>query len=154
MEHQVFHESCGQRFWKATFPNQAGFGPAGYSTPVGYLHRLRLSNRIFGDDVRFEGIWEQRDGPSIVTSQRYILPEPGGGMPKEDEVESYLTELGFTWNEKLGGWIRDEDEALVQDAHPRNFIKSIDGLIYAIDVQPRLPKGREIGDALSHPQRD
>lgn len=75
-------------------------------------------------------------------------------MPKEKEVENYMTELGFTWNEAFGGWVRDEDEALVQDAHPRNFIKSIDGLIYAIDVQPRLPKGREIGDALPHPPRD
>ncbi len=49
-EHEVFHDVVQSRFWKATFPNQAGCGPFGFFTPAGYLRRLRLTNRIFEDD--------------------------------------------------------------------------------------------------------
>ncbi len=68
-EHETYHAANALRFWKFTFPGQSGFGPFGYQTPAGYLHRLRLSNLIFGDDVAFEGILQRREGLSIVTSQ-------------------------------------------------------------------------------------
>ena len=55
-EHIIYHDVVHGRFWKVTFPNTSGIGPSGFFTPAGYLNRLRLSNRIFGDDVRFEGI--------------------------------------------------------------------------------------------------
>ena len=55
---------------------QSGFGGFGYFTPAGYLRRLRLGNLVFGDDVEFEGLWVQREGPRVVTSQRYVQPDP------------------------------------------------------------------------------
>lgn len=36
----------------------------------------------------------------------------------------------------------------MQDGHRGNFIHAIDGEMYAIDAQPRLPKGKEIEDAI------
>ncbi|MDF1657203.1 MAG: hypothetical protein P1U58_06295 [Verrucomicrobiales bacterium] len=148
MEHVAFREPITGRIWKSTFPDQAGFGPAGYSTPIGYFRRLRLSNRVFGDDVRFEGIWKRPEGLSILTSQRYIFPDPETGMPTEAEISNWMKALGFEWSDEHSGFIRETDEVLVQDTHRRNYIRAIDGEIYAIDVQPRLPKGREIEDAI------
>ncbi len=150
MEHEVFHADDSKRFWKSTFPDQAGFGPAGYSTPIGYFRRLRLSNRVFGDDVRFEGIWKRPEGLSILTSQRYIFPDPETGMPTDAEISDWMQTLGFAWNNEHSGFIRKADEVLVQDTHRRNYIRAIDGELYAIDVQPRLPKGREIEEAIPY----
>ncbi|MCG8599318.1 MAG: hypothetical protein MI807_04165 [Verrucomicrobiales bacterium] len=150
MEHEIFHDEAGDRFWKSTFPEQAGFGPSGYTTPIGYLRRLRLSNLIFGDDVRFEGIWPRRDGPSIVTSQRYILPDPFEGVPTEEDVSKYMASLRFIWDEKQLGFYRKEDGVLVQDCHPRNYVRAADGELYAIDIQPFLDKGRSFDEVVAH----
>ncbi len=141
MEHEIFHCEEADRFWKSTFPGQAGFGPAGYSTPFGYLRRLRISNRVFADDVQFEGIWKRREGLSIVTSQPYILPDPENGIPTEKEIDGYMKGLDFVWSDTDRGWRREVDGVLVLDCHPRNYIKTIDEEIIAIDVQPVLLPG-------------
>lgn len=146
MEHEIFHDPHEDRFWKSTFAGYAGFGPSGYSTPFGYLRRLRLSNLVFGDDVRFEGIWERPDGLSIVTSQRYILPDPMEGVPTMEAVCEFMTGLGFTRDGENVSFLREEDGVLAQDAHPRNYIRAVDGDVYAVDVQPFLERGREWGE--------
>lgn len=138
----VYYEAVHRRVWKATFPGQAGFGQFGYYTPAGYLRRLRLSNRIFGDDVAFEGIWKRKEGLSIVTSQRYIHPDTERFIPTEEEIAAYLSNLGFCYNEQLMLWERDDGVQLA-DTHDRNFILAPDGKLYAIDVQPRLLPGCE-----------
>ena len=143
MEHEIYHDEAGHRFWKSTFPERAGFGPTGYSTPFGYLRRLRLSNLLFGDDVCFEGIWQRPDGPSIVTSQSYILPDPLAGIPSEEDVTEYMNRLGFVWDDVQKGFFREADGVLVQDCHPRNYVRAVDGDLYAIDIQPILAKGRK-----------
>ena len=130
------------RVWKATFPGEAGFGQFGYYTPAGYLRRLRLSNRIFGDDVQFEGIWKRPRGLSIVTSQPFIQPHPVRFIPTEEEIHGQLHRLGFTYNESLMLWERDDGVQLA-DTHDRNFIRAPDEEIIAIDVQPRLMPGRD-----------
>jgi len=139
-EHEVYHARSACRFWKSTFPGECGFGQFGYYTPAGYLRRLRLSNVVFGDDVQFEGIWMRDGGPSIVTSQSYIHPHPIRFIPTTEEIEGYLQSLGFEWNETTMTWHRDDGVELA-DTHDRNFIIAPDGLIRAIDVQPRLKPG-------------
>ena len=94
----VYQEAFMGRVWKATFPGQSGFGQFGYYTPAGYLRRLRLSNRVFGDDVAFEGIWQRKGGLSIVTSQSYIQPHPVRFIPTEEEIATFLEKLGFTYD--------------------------------------------------------
>lgn len=148
MEHEIYHDEAGHRFWKSTFPERAGFGPTGYSTPFGYLRRLRLSNLLFGDDVCFEGIWQRPDGPSIVTSQSYILPDPLAGIPSEEDVTNYMNRLGFDWDDVQKGFFREADGILVQDCHPRNYVRAVDGDLYAIDIQPTLAKGRKWEDVI------
>jgi hypothetical protein len=39
MEHEVWHDQPGRRYWKSTFPGKAGCGPFGFYTPAGYLRR-------------------------------------------------------------------------------------------------------------------
>lgn len=133
------HPASG-RVWKATFPGEAGFGAFGYYTPAGYLRRLRLSNVVFGDDVQFEGVWPRPKGISLVTSQPFIHPHPVRFIPTQDEIEAFLEDLGFRWVESRMLWERDDGVELA-DTHDRNFIIAPDGLIRAIDVQPRLKPG-------------
>lgn len=67
---KVYYDAIHRRVWKATFPGQSGLsGISGHYTPGAYLRRLRLSNLVFGDDVAFEGLWQRKDGASMVTSQ-------------------------------------------------------------------------------------
>ncbi len=138
----VYYDGSSRRVWKATFPGQAGVGPFGHFTPAGYLRRLRLSNLIFGDDVDFKGVWNRREGPSLVTSQRYIQPHPVRFIPTEEEIAAFLANLGFAFSESSGLWERD-DGVEMGDAHDRNFIRAPDGAIHAIDLQPRLRSGYE-----------
>lgn len=118
----------------------SGFGEFGYYTPAGYLRRLGLSNRIFDNDVDFDGIWQRRGGQSIVTSQSYILPHPVRFIPTHEEIEAFLQGLGLSHNDTLMLWERDDGVQLA-DTHDRNFIRTPDESIIAIDVQLRLLPG-------------
>lgn len=144
----MFHGPGALKFWKSTFPGQSGFGPFGFYTPAGYLRRLRLSNRIFGDDVQFEGIWRRPEGLSIVTSQPYIQPHPVRFIPTDAEISSYLSVLGFSFDESSSLWERG-DGVQLGDVHNRNFIRAPDENILAIDVQPRLRQGHEFESVIA-----
>lgn len=139
-----------RRVWKATFPGQSGFGQFGYYTPAGYLRRLRLSNRIFGDDVEFEGIWSRKEGLSIVTSQSYIQPHPVRFIPTEAEIKGLLHSLGFAYDPGSMLWERS-DGVQLSDTHDRNFIRAPDESIVAIDVQPRLRPGHDFDSVIACP---
>mgnify|MGYP003676009460 CR=1 FL=1 len=148
----VYLDSPTRRIWKATFPGEAGFGQFGYYTPGGYLRRLRLSNRIFGDDVAFEGMWQRKGGVSIVTSQSFIQPHPERFIPTAEEIGGFLAALGFSYNESTMLWER-EDGVQLADTHDRNFIRAPDESLIAIDVQPRLLPGHEWDSVRESPPR-
>jgi Serine/Threonine/Tyrosine Kinase found in polyvalent proteins len=147
----VYLDSPARRVWKSTFPGQSGFGHFGHFTPAGYLRRLRLSNLIFGDDVAFEGVLVRKEGPSLVTSQGYIQPHPGRFIPTEEEIAAFLRSLGFREAGSSMLWERDDGVELA-DTHDRNFIRTPDGSIVAIDVQPRLLSGRAWDQVIPWPQ--
>lgn len=146
----AYLHAAQRRVWKATFPGESGFGQFGYYTPAGYLRRLRLSNRIFGDDVHFEGIWKRPGGLSIVTSQPFIQPHPVRFIPTEDEIHGLLHALGFAYNDTLMLWERSDGVQLA-DTHDRNFIRAPDETIIAIDVQPRLLPGHDFEAVIAAP---
>ena len=60
-----------------------------------------------------------------------------------DAVCEFMTGLGFTRDGENVSFLREADGVLAQDAHPRNYIRAVDGDVYAVDVQPFLEKGRE-----------
>ncbi|WP_411847762.1 hypothetical protein AAFN60_18420 [Roseibacillus persicicus] len=150
MEHEIFHHPQQDRFWKATSPNLAGFGPSGYFTPGGYLRRLRLSNLIFNDDVRFEGVLERPSGASIVTSQQAVHPHPERFVPTQEEISGLLTSLGFEQTRGTA-WYRAADGITLGDCHDRNFIRTPVASIVAIDVQPVLDDGHAFEDVIPCP---
>ena len=149
MEHEIYQDTQTNRYWKATFPNCAGFGPFGHYTPAGYLRRMRLSNLVFGDDVQFEGVWQRKEGPSLVISQPYIQPHPVRFVPTEEEIAALLESLGFRQTDDCAFWHRDDGVEL-GDTHDRNFMRAPDGAIVAIDVQPRLQPGAVFEKVRAH----
>lgn len=152
MEHFIYHHFEQARFWKTTFPNFAGFGPSGYPTPADYLRRLRLANTIFGDDIRFEGVLEQPEGYSLVTSQPFIQPHPERFIPTECELTDFLQSLGFH-QQGSNRWFREEDGIILEDCHDRNFIRTPDESIVAIDAQPLLKERRSLLEVIPWPQQ-
>jgi hypothetical protein len=87
-EHVVYFGSPDGRVIKCTKPGRFGYahGPKGKrarfaeATPLFYLRRLKLTNRVFDTDLRLEGIALGKPNfgnegdlmPYIVTSQSYI----------------------------------------------------------------------------------
>ena len=140
----VHYDPVILRVWKVTLPGQSGVGPSGFFTPAGYLRRLRLSNLVFGDDVRFEGVLVRRAGTSLVTSQHYVQPHPGRFIPTRAEIAACLRRFGFR-KVTESSWERD-DSVEVGDVHDRNFIRTPDGSIEVIDVQPILKAGAKWDD--------
>ncbi len=141
-EHRVY--PCGRLFLKATYAGRYGFtviatpgGPTLTSAlPAEYLHRLLVSNRIFSDDVRLEGVTRDADGVVIVTSQPTII----GIGATEEEMMTYFLSLHFEWIRGYSAgyrgamtFYRDLDQVAVFDAHPANFLKDGQGIILPID---------------------
>jgi len=119
--------------------------------PSEYLSRLALTNRHFGDDVRFEGITlTAGNNPSIVTSQTFIK----GDDPTVAEAHEFMKAAGFESvlpdliRSKTVGrntWYRAEDGLLVLDAKPANFKKGEDGNLFPIDLPIRyLPDNQHL----------
>ena len=145
-EHRLWLAEDGQRYFKATFPGKFGFvvvlTPAGIpdladATPLEYLERLILQNRVFGDSVCLEGMTQEAGGIAIVTSQ----PHLAGTAPTREEILSFMARL---WFKPLRGldlgrpgslaFYRDLDEVAAFDAHPGNFVRDAEGIVLPIDL--------------------
>ena len=96
-EHDVRFDPAARRWIKFTKPWMAGYTvdlegeplllPA---TPLGYLNRMEAQNQVFGDDVRFLGLWEDPAGLRRVISQ----PDWIGEAPTFDDIEQSLHAQG------------------------------------------------------------
>ena len=141
-EHRVSPQ--GSVFVKATHPGRCGFTviatPGGptltNALPAEYLHRLRVSNRVFNDDVRLVGATREDDALVIVTSQPTIVGEGA----TEEEMRAFFAALRFRWIPGFSAgyrgalsFYRDLDQVAVFDAHPANFLRDRSGLILPID---------------------
>lgn len=131
-----FPKSSGEnpRVLKATYANSFGVLPDGSEAmPVGYLERLQLQNRVFGDDIVLEGVTEPRIGlVRVVTSQQAIQ-----GRPAElDEIELFFNQHDFKRSFWRGNnvWFRAIDRVICADTHGGNILVTLDGDLAAIDV--------------------
>lgn len=134
-EHFVFRDTVAKRVVKVTYAGKAGSDPLEPPLPSEYLERLRLQNLVFEDDVRLEGIIENRAGVSIVTSQPFV-PYGKPPHPTEREIETFLNGLGFFY--QSGAYFRKRDRLVLVDPHPANVIRAPDGKLVPIDVQLRI----------------
>lgn len=146
-EHAVFTKpSVPGRVFKATKDSEehdygAGIRKDFRTTPYSYLSRLSLSNSVLGDDIKWEGVIPKGDHNVTITSQSKYA----GEKPSEGEIAAKLKAIGFephhvnsgrTLQQDYRVWYRPADGVVLGDAEPRNFIKTSDGVVRAVDVIP------------------
>ncbi len=147
-EHRVVFDDSTGRWFKATHPETYGAAPAlsydfdertgrpliqlvlGKATPLQYLERWDLFNRVFGDDVCLEWIVPASYGLSIVVSQMDIAGEP----PEVEEIAEYFAEREFVPIPEIrDAFYRPLDDVLALDAHQANLVRTSAGLV-PIDI--------------------
>jgi hypothetical protein len=152
-EHDLFHDTATDRYFKVTRNGIFGLSPGielalvssgedarrfqlWEATPLEYLERLDLLNRLVPGLNVLEGVFVQADGDmAIVTSQpRFdIVPVC------EAEIDAWFAAQGF---KKIthSGYYREEDNLGIFDAHSKNVVRAGD-LLVPFDVIPCHPEG-------------
>lgn len=143
-EHEVFYRASDNRAVKLTYPGTFGVTPdpkglQQAATPLFYLLRLELMNRVFGSDFKLEGIafgkslllWAQGEQPRMVVSQPWVrAANPTFPHPSTTELSQFMESLGFVpLTDSYYGWHRKEDNITILDARPDNFINSYQGVV-------------------------
>ncbi len=101
------------------------------------MERLALSNELFSLlDIRFEDCFRANgDQYSIISSMRAFTGPP----PTLAEIDRFLVDRGFV---KLSDgsitidYTNREFGISFRDCHPRNWVKSRNGLLIPIDIVP------------------
>ena len=143
-EHEVFYRESDNRAIKRTHAGTFGVahGPKGkqhHATPLFYIHRLLLTNRIFDSGLRLEGvafgksliIGSQGEKPCMVISQPWIeAADENNPFPTEADVAKFMGLLGFIpIKNSFFAWHNTEKGITVYDARPDNFINSFQGVV-------------------------
>ena len=142
-EHEVF--PYDGEFWKITHTDSFGWVPSagdnGFpdvvcATPLDYLIRWNLVNRVLGDRVLFRGITYVDEGLSLVISQ----PAIEGVNADSDQIRARFEQAGFrslsrfTMGAEADSSYYEPDRRLgVFDASGDNVLNS-GGIIVPIDV--------------------
>ena len=147
-EHDVRHVPATGRWLKFTKPSLAGYAvelldgqvrmfPA---TPLKYLQRWRLSNRIFADDVELVGLAETGSQLRIVISQRDLV----GEAPGWEELHVAMTRIYglhlLNTSTSVGGYEARAyagNRVAVFDVRPQNFVRAAEGDVVPFDVIPQ-----------------
>ena len=151
-EHTISLSKDGKRVWKEA--KEFGYTPFSdmpdmhdlnrravdirRATPSEYIERMKLSNRVFGDDVRIEGV--TYDGRPVI-SQRFIK----GRDATPQEIDGFMRGAGYqklpAGKSALKGvladtaWIHPKDKTLVADLRPANVkLDAVTGKLVPIDV--------------------
>ncbi|MEI8342929.1 MAG: hypothetical protein WCH43_15510, partial [Verrucomicrobiota bacterium] len=129
LEHFVFRDDDSSRVIKITKP--FNYGAHGRSET--YLKNLEYNNRLFGDDIRLEGVLNVGEGrhafAAIVISQPFI----DGTEPTLEEIAAWMDSQGF---DVKGGnvFVSRNQRIEVMDAHTGNLIKTAGGELVPIDL--------------------
>ncbi len=137
-EHSVVFDEVNGRVFKLTKPGLFG---AQAEDAGAYLERMALSNRVFGDDVKFEGIvnFPDEHAPRTVTSQSFAK----GRDATSGEQADYLRGKGFV--EHDGRWVHPILDIAVWDTQtPGNVITRPDGTMQAVDLQVEPATSEEL----------
>ena len=153
VEHDIIPDYESGTVLKFTKPGRAAYAvnfdlgtpsmvPA---TPLEYLDRLMLQNRIFGDNLRFVGIAGHAGQRRLVTRQDIVRGRPA----RWEAIVGMMSDLGFTklrHNHGIGyedSYAFLRDDAVVFDLRPANVFVTDDGIVVPIDCIPvRLPHGK------------
>jgi hypothetical protein len=140
-EHVVRYDPQSGRWYKLTKPGLFG---AQSEDAGAYLQRWALANRVFGDDVKFEGIVTlpgEHDARTIISQ-----PDVAGRDSTTAEIERYLRERGFHQVDRMR-WVHPVTGLAVWDAHTEgNAITMADGKVRPIDLQIEPASPAELRD--------
>lgn len=143
-EHEVYYRAEDNRVIKVTYPGTFGCTPdtkgqQQAATPLFYLTRLELMNRVFDSELKLEGIafgkslliGVQGEQPRMVVSQSWIrAANPRFPHPSLTELSTFMESLDFIpLSGAYFGWGRKSDRIKILDARPDNFINSTEGVI-------------------------
>jgi len=144
-EHDIWAEN--HRMWKITRPDRFGWtvlpGDNGVpeitqATPLEYLLRWKHSNDLFGDRVRFEGIFVGDEGVQVIVSQEFIV----GFNPTVHVIVLEMARRGFVLipgfsigSEPDSSFYNPVEDIAIFDAACDNFIEC-SGIPVPIDVIP------------------
>jgi len=153
-EHEVYADDANQLAVKQTHPGL--FGVNGNirswteaATPAEYLRRMVAANKVFSDDIHFEGvilresnlIGQRGEKPCIVTTQPWVdAADENNPAPSKAQIGEYMRGKGFAplqVNEMA--WARQSDHVRVYDTRGDNFILAKDG-VHPIDLVVVAPK--------------
>jgi hypothetical protein len=144
-EHVVYVHQGDNRAIKQTHAGTFGVTPDAKgkqtgATPLFYLRRILLMNRVFDSRIRLEGVFYAKSyvigktddlHPCIVVSQPwYRAAMPSNPHPSDFEIKEFMEVAGF--EQKGGsyfGWFKKDEKILVIDARPDNFIKTTEGVV-------------------------
>ncbi|MGA0333617.1 MAG: hypothetical protein ACO3NW_06645 [Kiritimatiellia bacterium] len=126
-EYEVW--SDGEWVIKATLPGASGrrWGSRRFALFSEYLERLSLTQEIFALNWEFVGLALEMNRIRILTRQPFFK----GEAPTREEISTFMKALGFTQKKHSFGdfWLMSDEDILVYDAEPGNFVKTSAGLI-------------------------
>ena len=120
------------------------------ATPLEYLTRLDLANKIWHDDIQLVRVIREAPKLHFVTTQPIIC----GSAPDEKEIAACMRSFDFVSVPGTRGWYRRSDQLLALDAHSGNFVKTADGVVVPIDLPMGYPARElavKIESALNQP---
>ncbi|MBL9177750.1 MAG: hypothetical protein JNM65_06790 [Verrucomicrobiaceae bacterium] len=131
-EHTTFFDAPSQRWIKLTRPGLYG---AQAQDAGAYLQRWALFNRVFGDDVRIEGMVMlpgEDDYRMVISQPDAPALNPAAPAASVQQVEEWLPSKGFEpWE---GEWIHPVTGLRVWDLGNANAILTAQG-IRPVDIQ-------------------
>ena len=138
-EHTVYPDPDSNRVIKITHPPEEGAfrsvgaerGPDRSQSAYDYLHSLASSNKLFGSDIRLEGILIGPEGLRIVTSQPFVQ----GRRADPGQIQEALEAEGFERTE-AGDYTKEG--FFLTDVNPSNVLASGNDLFF-LDVQVSAP---------------
>ena len=135
-EHRVYFDPDHKRVFKAT---KKGFGNC--AGPLAYLRRIFLSNRVWGDSIKLEGI-ELKNGQylRLFVSQNQVIGEEAS----QEIIDKLISDLGFQKTGHFMGERKVRGVALmISDLSPDNVFVDEEGRPVVIDgLIDLMPKER------------
>jgi DNA repair protein RadC len=101
-EHMVLLEQQTGRVWKFAKPGLYGMQAEDAES---YLERWALANRVFADDVQFEGLVQfpgDNDFRAVISQPFYAAADPLNSEATMPQIQEYLTSKGFQWFPQQG----------------------------------------------------
>ena len=106
------------------------------ASPIAFLERWVLHNELFGDDVRFIGVFADHANLRLLIEQPAIAGTPA----TDEEIQRFFTSTGwqrFVIDGNIA-YFDPQKQVVISDTHRGNIILMADGLLAPIDlrVQP------------------